>query len=490
MDLPSVVGTFNILRIVMYNMILNLKASRLMRSLVIVASMIAMITPSTVRAQVYDNTATDTEIVDTPPAVGIQAVGEVVNGGFEDGSLSGWGVVGNNFGQWYAYSGTSSPLTGRAIAAPPEGLYAATTDQVGAGVRILYQDITVPATGTYYLEFQLYYKNFAAGFFTPASLVAFGGFPNQQYRVDLISPGAPIRSVDPSDVLLNIFQTQVGDPNQIGPTPYSVSLAAFAGQTVRLRFAEVDNVLFFLASVDDVKLVLNEPPTADAGGPYLVGVNNSVTFDASASSDPEGDPLSYLWTADGGNLDDATLADPLYTAGSVPGIYDVSLTVNDGRADSDPATTTVVVYDPTGGFVTGGGWIDSPAGAYTPDNPDDEDLTGKANFGFLSKYKQGATVPTGQTQFNFQAGDLNFHSNVYEWLVVNQNGTNAQFKGTGTVNGTGNYGFMLWAGDSGSSGDTFRIKIWNIGDNNTVVYDNGFDQEIGGGQIIVHTSNN
>jgi hypothetical protein len=113
-------------------------------------------------------------------------------------------------------------------------------------------------------------------------------------------------------------------------------------------------------------------------------------------------------------------------------------------------------------------------------------LSGKANFGFVSKYKKGATVPTGQTEFVFQAGDLNFHSSSYDWLVVNQNGSNAQFKGVGTINGSGDYKFMLWAGDGDS--DTFRIKIWwEDGETENVVYDNGFDQEIEGGSIVIHT---
>jgi hypothetical protein len=49
---------------------------------------------------------------------------------------------------------------------------------------------------------------------------------------------------------------------------------------------------------------------------------------------------------------------------------------------------------------------------------DNTSLRGKANFGFVAKYKKGATVPDGNTQFQFKAGDLNFHSNSYEWLVV------------------------------------------------------------------------
>ena len=88
-----------------------------------------------------------------------------------------------------------------------------------------------------------------------------------------------------------------------------------------------------------------------------------------------------------------------YMAGAVPGVFDVCLTVNNGTVDSDPECTIVVVYDPSAGFVTGGGWIDSPAGAYKAN----ESLSGKATFGLVSKYKKGANVPTGNMEFHFKA---------------------------------------------------------------------------------------
>lgn len=145
----------------------------------------------------------------------------------------------------------------------------------------------------------------------------------------------------------------------------------------------------------------------------------------------------------------------------------------------------LVVFDPSAGFVTGGGWISSPAGAYSADPT----AIGRANFGFVSKYKKGANVPDGSTEFVFNAGGLNFHSSAYEWLVVNQNGTNAQFKGTGRINGAGNYGFMIKANDNGNGGatDTFRIHIWNIDAGDATVYDNGSDQTLGGGNIMIQT---
>ena len=95
------------------------------------------------------------------------------------------------------------------------------------------------------------------------------------------------------------------------------------------------------------------------------------------------------------------------------GVYTVTVTVTDDDDGSDLMVYQyVVIYDPTAGFVTGGGWIDSPLSAY----PADPTLIGKANFGFVSKYAKGATVPTGQTEF--KVADLNFRSSTYQWLVV------------------------------------------------------------------------
>lgn len=141
------------------------------------------------------------------------------------------------------------------------------------------------------------------------------------------------------------------------------------------------------------------------------------------------------------------------------------------------------VYDPSAGFVTGGGWVISPAGAST----DFLEATGKANFGFVSKYQRGAHIPTGETHFQFKAGNLNFHSTEYEWLVIA--GTKAQYKGSGTINGVAGYKFMLFATDGGNKGtDTFRIRIWSeVNGTETVVYDNGNETALGGGSIVVHS---
>ena len=111
--------------------------------------------------------------------------------------------------------------------------------------------------------------------------------------------------------------------------------------------------------------------------------------------------------------------------------------------------------------------------------------------------RKRAEVPTGQTQFQCQVGNLNFHSGVYQWLVVA--GAKAQYKGSGTINGSGDYDFMLTATDGDFGGDKgvdkFRVKTWDRVSGG-LVYDNkrgGSDdidktdlQAISKGSIVVH----
>ena len=176
-----------------------------------------------------------------------------------------------------------------------------------------------------------------------------------------------------------------------------------------------------------------------------------------------------------------------YTA---TGVYLIILTVDDddGDSDIDAAIEYIVVYDPSAGFVTGGGWINSPPGAY----PTYPTLTGKATFGFVSKYKKGASVPDGETQFVLHMANLNFHSTSYDWLVIA--GSKAKYKGTGTINGQGEYKFILTAIDGGkNSADGFRIKIWDA-DTGEVIYDNQMGAnddvydatDLAGGSIVIH----
>lgn len=178
---------------------------------------------------------------------------------------------------------------------------------------------------------------------------------------------------------------------------------------------------------------------------------------------------------------------------AAPGVYTVAVTITDDDGGTRTNSLLIVVYDPDGGFVTGGGWIMTQAGSYVAD----PSLSGRANFGFVSKYHKGASVPEGQTEFQFQQAGLNFHSEAYQWLVVA--GHKAQYKGTGTINGQTGYTFLITVtdGDLLAKGepDRFRIKIWNSASGG-LIYDNARGssddmdsanpQALSGGSIVIH----
>jgi PKD repeat protein len=230
----------------------------------------------------------------------------------------------------------------------------------------------------------------------------------------------------------------------------------------------------------------------------------STTIVATAPFQDAGvlDTHTAVWDWGDGNTSDGTVNES-QGSGQVsgsheylsPGVYSVRLIVHDDDGGIGEAMFEyVVVYDAEGGFVTGGGWINSPAGACQL-TPACQTTAGRATFGFVSKYKKGAGVPTGTTQFQFQAGGLNFHSSSYQWLVIA--GPKAVFKGNGTINGQGYYGFMLSAIDGqingGGGADKFRIKIWDTS-TGAVIYDNQMNDPetgnpttiLGGGSIVIH----
>lgn len=97
-----------------------------------------------------------------------------------------------------------------------------------------------------------------------------------------------------------------------------------------------------------------------------------------------GDGTSSSGSVSESNGDGTVTGEHVYTDA---GIYQITLTVidDDGGSSSITVENYVVAYDPKGGFITGGGWINSPADAYVADNT----LTGKATFGFISKYQLG-----------------------------------------------------------------------------------------------------
>lgn len=219
----------------------------------------------------------------------------LTNGGFESG-LNGWTVAdqAGGDGTFFLQSGTQTPLSDPsfpvAVPAPPGGSNAAMTDAFGPGAHVLYQDF-VASPGVALLNFDLFILNGGGEFETPDSLlfdltdVIGENTQNQQIRVDILLVSALLDpfSVDPSDVLANLFITLPGDVPPDGYTTITRDLTSLmgshAGQTLRLRFAETDNLGPLNLGVDNVRFDIGST-VPEPGSLLLVGAALAALYGA------------------------------------------------------------------------------------------------------------------------------------------------------------------------------------------------------------------
>ncbi len=194
----------------------------------------------------------------------VQAVELITNGGFESNAgpgtslWTGWtlGAASGSQGTFYTQTGVQPPFSRFVIPSPARGSFAVIRDQVGPGTAVLYQDIAVPAVGQTVLSLRLFVQNQAEDYAVPPSQsLDYAIVPNQQARVDIISPAAGLLDVG-AGVLASIFRTLPGDPQTQGYLTLTQNLTPFAGTTVRLRLASVDNQQGLNLAVDAVSTEL------------------------------------------------------------------------------------------------------------------------------------------------------------------------------------------------------------------------------------------
>jgi hypothetical protein len=95
----------------------------------------------------------------------------------------------------------------------------------------------------------------------------------------------------------------------------------------------------------------NLAPVANAGAPQAVGIGLTIILDGAASSDPEGNPLTYAWSltsipaGSAATLSDAAVAQPTFVT-DVPGDYVAQLIVSDGTLTSAAATVVITAQLP------------------------------------------------------------------------------------------------------------------------------------------------
>jgi len=262
-----------------------------------------------------------------------------------------------------------------------------------------------------------------------------------------------------SDVEVTLTATDEG--GSVALTEYSFDGINWQAYTGPFAITEEGSVTVYYRSADDsgnqeetkseVASIDKTAPSIAVASPapyglYTVGL--ALEFTAS-------DALSGIGEEPVGTLSNSEGLVQEVPSGFVietPGVYTLVVSAGDMAGNTAQSETiTFVVYDPDGGFVTGGGW-------FYPDQESSLSTEGKANFGFVAKYKKG--VSTGNLEFQYKDAGLNLKSSSIDWLVVSS--VSADFQGTATVNGTGQYTFRVKAKDlgQGADADHFDIKVW------------------------------
>ena len=162
-----------------------------------------------------------------------------------------------------------------------------------------------------------------------------------------------------------------------------------------------------------------------------------------------------------------------------------SIDNNDYYAGPTSDTIPLTVYEPTGEFVTGGGWIWDPSGS-------------KGNFGFNVKYTKFG-MPKGHSVYVYRDGGWDYIVKSNAWIGLAIEVDHAFFEAKCVVQkynpatgelvwGEGNYKFRVdvWDKDSDGGVDVYKIRV--LDKNGVLFHEAGFDQlgELQGGNIVIH----
>lgn len=128
-----------------------------------------------------------------------------------------------------------------------------------------------------------------------------------------------------------------------------------------------------VGKVQDFVGTPNRPPVAHAGAGQSTTTGSVVSLDAAASSDPDGDRLTYSWSFISrpiGSLSvlaGATTATPTFVA-DLSGVYTLGLVVHDGKVSSATASVTITASRPSLFCGASYGFGTDGLSLYTPDN--------------------------------------------------------------------------------------------------------------------------
>jgi hypothetical protein len=261
----------------------------------------------------------------------------------------------------------------------------------------------------------------------------------------------------------------------------SVAMAAADGQPMPKKIGADDGNPGSMGLIQPPGAGLLGPPDTQApmatsvGPAFETSYPFGSTINFSGSFSDNGGTHTATWTIDGNVIpgavnDSAGTVSGVWTP-TVPGYYIVTLTITDAAGNSVSLTTVVVVFDRGDGFLNGRGKFNSPAGAFVA-NPS---LSGRVDFDFDTRYRQNDMAPSGTSSFKFAMNGMDFESTSVDqdWFMVGF--ARGMYRGNGTINGTGNYKFLVSGVDGDDltpvAVDKIRLKIVDAA-TGTLIYDN------------------
>jgi hypothetical protein len=139
----------------------------------------------------------------------------------------------------------------------------------------------------------------------------------------------------------------------------------------------------------------NEPPVANAGGPYGGDEGSAIAMSSASATDPDGDTLTFLWSVSSAlcSFTDATQLQPNLTC-SDNGSFTVTLKVQDGVAPAVTSTTTLTVRNR------------APVGTLSNNGPVDEGSAATISFSGQSDPSSADTTQGFHYAYSCTGGDL------------------------------------------------------------------------------------
>lgn len=246
--------------------------------------------------------------------------------------------------------------------------------------------------------------------------------------------------------------------------------------------------------------VINQLPIASTGGPYYISEGESVLLDATGSSDPDGDGLTYLWDLNNDGFWDVSGVNPTVTWSTLnfygifdDGSYTIRLRVSDGDGGVTIATTTLHVANtpPTANNDGGAGFTTNEGTAFLTGNvlandPDPgfdalyvESFDTSGMLGELTYFGFGSFYYDPKGNFDYLAASETA-TEQFTYIVNDGDGGTSQATVTITIEGVNNPPTLLNNNLALNEGDAVTLTIANL---------SGDDVDGTNADLVFHVSN-